>query len=220
MQRRFVNWFAQLVISLALFFGPAWTFKFWQAWIYLFVTVVTSVAGIAYFRRKDPRLLERRARGFKSEKATSQKLLQLFVILVFAVTVVLSSFDHRFSWSHVPLSVVIAGYALVVGGYLIIFRVFRENTFAAGNIEVEPNQTVVSTGPYAVARHPMYTGMVTMMIGTPLALGSWWGLLMAVPMAAAIAWRIRYEETYLSKNLLGYAAYRQKVRHRLLPFIW
>lgn len=122
MQRRFVNGFAQLVISLALLFGPAWTFNFWQAWIYLFVTVVTSVVGIAYFRRKDPRLLERRARGFKSEKATSQKLLQLFVILVFAVTVMLSSFDPRFSWSHVPLSVVIAGYALVVGGYLTRHR--------------------------------------------------------------------------------------------------
>lgn len=134
--RRFINGFAQLVISVGLFFGPAWTFNFWQAWTYLFLTVVTSAIAIAYFRRKDPGLLERRARGFRSERAASQKLLQLLVILVFAATVMLSSFDHRFLWSHVPLSAVIAGYALVVAGYLIIFRVFRENTFAAVNIEV------------------------------------------------------------------------------------
>lgn len=132
----------------------------------------------------------------------------------------LSSFDHRFSWSHVPLYAVLAGYATVVAGYFIIFRVFSENTFAAVNIAVETNQTVISTGPYAIVRHPMYTGLLTLVIGTPLALGSWWGLLMVVPLAAAIVLRIHHEESYLSENLLGYADYLRSIRHRVVPFIW
>lgn len=218
--RNFINGFAQLVVSLGLCFGPAGTFNYWQAWIYLFLTIATSAIGIAYFRRKDPKLLERRARGFKAEKSRSQKLLQVLVTVLLAASVALSSFDHRFSWSHVPLSVVVAGYALVLAGYLFIFRVFRENSFAAVNIEVETNQTVVSTGPYAVVRHPMYTGLLIVLIGTPLALGSWWGLLLVPPMVAAIAFRISYEESFLSTNLLGYISYRAKVRHRLLPLIW
>ena len=105
-------------------------------------------------------------------------------------------------------------------GFFIVFRVFRENSFTAATIEVAPDQRVISTGPYAIVRHPMYSGALVMLVGTPLALGSWWGLLMSVLTIFAIAWRAIDEERFLRKNLPGYAEYCQIVRYRLLPFVW
>ena len=103
---------------------------------------------------------------------------------------------------------------------LIYFVVFRENTFAGSNVEVVADQKVITTGPYASVRHPMYSGLLVLLFGTPLALGSWWGLLMVVPMALVIALRIRYEERFLTENLPGYADYCRKLRYRLIPRIW
>jgi len=210
----------QAAVTALLFFAPAGTFAYWQAWVYIFVTVALSSALFAYLRRKDPALMERRRRGPGAEKQTAQKLLHYLAIFVFASTLVVSSFDHRFSWSRVPLAVEIAGYAILALGYLIYFRVFSENSYSGATIEVSPGQTVISTGPYAIVRHPMYAGLLMMLLGTPLALGSWWGVLMLVPMALDIALRIRYEEQFLVANLAGYAAYCRKIRYRLIPSIW
>jgi len=193
---------------------------FWQAWVYLFVTAAASAAIVAYLQRKDPTLLRRRTRGPGAEKNAGQNLLQLLAMLVFSGTLVLSWFDHRSSWSHVPVFVEIAGYALVVFGFLIYFVVFRENTFAGATVEVVSDQKVITTGPYASVRHPMYCGLLVLLFGTPLALGSWWGLLMVVPMALVVAFRIRYEEAFLTENLDGYAEYCRKLRYRVIPFIW
>jgi protein-S-isoprenylcysteine O-methyltransferase Ste14 len=193
---------------------------FWQAWVYLFVTAAASAAIVAYLQRKDPKLLRRRTRALGAEKSASQNLLQLLAILVFSGTLVLSWFDHRSSWSHVPVFVEIAGYALVVLGFVIYFVVFRENTFAGAIVEVVSDQKVITTGPYASVRHPMYCGLLVLLFGTPLALGSWWGLLMVVPMVLVVAFRIRYEEAFLTENLDGYAGYCRKLRYRLIPFIW
>jgi protein-S-isoprenylcysteine O-methyltransferase Ste14 len=133
---------------------------------------------------------------------------------------ILPSLDHRLSWSAVPLPIVVTGDALVALGFLIVFLVFKENTFTAATIAVAPDQKVVSTGPYAVVRHPMYSGALVMLFGTPLALGSWWGLVMFIPMIFTIAWRARDEERFLLKNLSGYEQYWQTVRYRLVPFVW
>jgi protein-S-isoprenylcysteine O-methyltransferase Ste14 len=133
---------------------------------------------------------------------------------------ILPSLDHRFSWSAVPLPVVVLGDVLTVLGFFIVFRVFKENTFTAATIEVASDQRVISTGPYAIVRHPMYSGTLVMLVGTPLVLGSWWGLLMFVLMIFAIAWRALDEERFLRKNLPGYAEYCQIVRYRLVPFVW
>jgi protein-S-isoprenylcysteine O-methyltransferase Ste14 len=133
---------------------------------------------------------------------------------------ILPSLDHRFSWSAVPLPIVVTGDVLVALGFLIVFLVFKENTFTAATIAVTPDQKVVSTGPYSVVRHPMYSGALVMLLGTPLALGSWWGLLMFILMTATIAWRARDEERFLFKNLSGYEEYCRTVRYRLAPFVW
>ena len=158
--------------------------------------------------------------GPGAEKEKSQKRIQVFASLVFIGVMILPSLDHRFSWSDVPLSVVIAGDVFVALGFLLIFIVFRENTFSAATIEVAPDQKVISTGPYAIVRHPMYSGALVMLLGTPLALGSWWGLLMFIPMSFIIVWRLLDEEKFLSKNLSGYKEYCKKVQYRLVPFIW
>ena len=149
-----------------------------------------------------------------------QKLYQLLATFIFIGAMILPSLDHRFSWSAVPLPVVVAGDVLTALGFLIVFLVFKENTFTAATIAVTVDQKVVSTGPYAIVRHPMYSGALIMLFGTSLALGSWWGLLMFIPMIFTIAWRARDEERFLMKNLSGYEEYCQIVRYRLVPFAW
>ena len=204
-----------------LLLAPAWTLGYWQAWVYLFLFAASSALITAYLWKKDPQLLQRRINGGPgAEREKSQKLIQLLASIAFVGGMILPSLDHRFSWSAVPLPVVVVGDVLTVLGFFIVFRVFKENTFTAATIEVAPDQRVISTGPYAIVRHPMYFGALVMLVGTPLALGSWWGLLMFVLMVAAIAWRALDEERFLHKHLPGYAKYCQRVRYRLVPFVW
>ena len=213
---------AQLLALLAiLLFGPAWTLQYWQAWAYLLVFAVSCSSITFYLWKEDKNLLQRRIiAGPRAELQKSQKWIQLLASAVFLGTLVLPSLDHRFSWSSVPTLVVIAGDIFVALGFLIVFLVFRENTFTAAIIGVAPGQIVVSSGPYALIRHPMYSGALVLLFGTPLALSSWWGLLMFIPMLFTIGWRARDEERLLSKQLPGYTAYCVIVRYRLIPFVW
>jgi protein-S-isoprenylcysteine O-methyltransferase Ste14 len=214
--------FLQLIAVLGiLLLVPAWTLDYWQAWVYLSVFAGSSALITLYLWKNDPKLLERRTNaGPRAENDSSQKLIQRLASFVFVGAMVLPSLDHRFAWSAVPVSVVAAGDVLAALGFLIVFFVFRENTFAAAAIGVTPNQRVVATGPYAVVRHPMYAGALVMLFGTPLALGSWWGLVMFIPMLFIIAWRARAEERFLIKNLPGYREYCGVVRFRLVPLFW
>lgn len=220
--RKTILGFAQLIVLLGiLLFVPGWTLAFPQAWAYVFVFAASTALITAYLWKKDPKLLERRVNaGPAAEKEKSQKRIQRFASPAFIGMFVLSSLDHRFSWSGVPLSLVIAGDVFAALGFLIIFIVFRENSFTAATIEVAAGQKVISTGPYAIVRHPMYSGALVMLFGTPLALGSWWGLLMFIPLSGVIVWRLLDEEKFLSKNLPGYSGYKRKVRRRLVPFVW
>jgi protein-S-isoprenylcysteine O-methyltransferase Ste14 len=200
--------------------GAEVTLTFWQAWVYLGVSLAAGITLIAYLRLADPALLRRRLRGPGAEKETSQQLLQLAAGIVVTGAIVVASLDRRFVWSHAPLSTTLVGFALLIACYIVIFLVFRANTFAGANISVELGQQVVSTGPYAVVRHPYYAGLLLWVLATPLALGSWWGLLLLVPMALVLASRIQYEERFLTQNLPGYVEYCQSVRYRLVPSVW
>jgi protein-S-isoprenylcysteine O-methyltransferase Ste14 len=133
---------------------------------------------------------------------------------------VVPALDHRFAWSRVPIHFVVAGDLLVAAGFVIVFLVFRENSFASAAIEVGAGQKVIETGPYGLVRHPMYAGALVLLAGIPLALGSFWGLLALVPFTGVIAWRLLDEEAFLSRELPGYEAYRGRVRHRLVPGVW
>jgi protein-S-isoprenylcysteine O-methyltransferase Ste14 len=220
--RRTILGFAQLIIALGiLLFAPSWTLGYWQAWVYLFVFAASSALITTYLWKNDRKLLERRINaGPGAETEKSQKSIQLLAACSFIGALILPSLDHRFSWSAVSLPVVAVGDVLMALGFLIIFLVFKENTFTAATIAVTVDQKVVSTGPYSVVRHPMYSGALVMLFGTPLALGSWWGLLMFIPMILTIGWRACDEERFLFKNLSGYKEYCQIVRYRLVPFVW
>jgi protein-S-isoprenylcysteine O-methyltransferase Ste14 len=214
--------FVQLIAMLGLsLFLPAGSFNFWQAWVYLIIFVVSAALITIYLWKKDPKLLESRVKaGPGAEKERTQKIIQLFASIFFIAILITPSLDYRFGWSDVPLYIVILGNLLVVLGFFLVFLVFRENTFAAATIEASRDQKVITTGPYSIVRHPMYIGALIMLFGTPLALGSWWGLLTLILMTLVIALRLLDEEKFLLKNLPGYKEYCQKTRYRLIPFIW
>jgi|SRR5271155_901363 len=209
----------RLLISLAaLLFISAWTFDYWQAWIFLAVFSGSVLAITLYLIKEDPRLLKRRINaGPGAEKERSQKVIQTLALIAFIVMFVFPAVDHRFAWSRVPPYTFAAGDIL---GLVIIFLVFKENTFTSAVIEIDTEQKVISTGPYAFVRHPMYIGALAMLSGVPLALGSWWGLLTIIPITLVIVWRLLDEEQFLAKKLSGYSEYRNKVRYHLVPFIW
>jgi protein-S-isoprenylcysteine O-methyltransferase Ste14 len=211
-----------LTICLGLLiFGAAWTLNYWQGWVFIAAFMGSSLAITLYLMKADPRLLERRVKaGVTAEKRIAQKVIQGVAGLAFISTMVLPALDHRFRWSQVCWIASVAGDCLVAAGFFIVYRVFKENSFTSGVIEVGEGQEVVSTGLYAVVRHPMYAGALILLAGAPVALGSWWGLLMILPMLVVLMWRLTDEERFLVKNLPGYAEYRNKVRFRLVPMIW
>jgi len=210
-----------LLVMAALLFIPAGTLAYWQAWLFLAVYFAASLAITLYLMKKDPALLERRMSGGPAaEKEPIQKIIMSFVSLGFIGLFVLAALDHRFAWSHMPPYAALAGDALVVLGWLGIFFVFRENAFASATIELAPDQKVISTGPYALVRHPMYAGGLVMFLGISIALGSWWGLLVLAAMMPALLWRLLDEEKFLARNLTGYREYQKRVRYRLIPHVW
>jgi protein-S-isoprenylcysteine O-methyltransferase Ste14 len=209
-----------VVLWVALFL-PAWTLEYWQAWAFWVVFVVCIMAISAYFMRKDLNLIASRLKvGAAAEQQTSQKITQAVISIFFILLLLVPSFDHHFQWSNVPFYLSLAADVFVALGLLTIFLVFRENTYTSVLVEVNENQKVISTGPYSKVRHPMYSGALVMLLFIPLALGSFWGLLAFPPILAAIALRIVGEEHFLAKNLQGYKEYCQKVRYRLIPYVW
>jgi protein-S-isoprenylcysteine O-methyltransferase Ste14 len=208
------------ILGAALFL-PSWSFYYWQGWVCLAAFFFPSIAITFYLMKRDPELLKRRLKaGAKAEQEKSQKVIQSLTRIIFPSLFVFSALDHRFGWSIVPPLLSIAGDLAVALGFAVIFAVFRANTYTSGTIEVAAGQTVVSTGPYALVRHPMYSGALIMLFGIPPALGSWWGLLIFVPMAGLIVWRLLEEEKFLAANLPGYSEYRKRVAYRLLPLVW
>jgi protein-S-isoprenylcysteine O-methyltransferase Ste14 len=205
----------------ALMFGGAGTLDWWQAWLYLVVYFGASIAITLYLIRRDPALLARRMRGGPwAEKQPVQRVIMVLASVAFIGLTILPALDKRFGWSHMPVAIVIAGNVLVAAGWLGICRVFRENSFTSATIELAPDQRVVSTGPYAIVRHPMYSAALVMLLGAPIALGSWWGLIAMAVISPALIWRIFDEEKFLAANLAGYAEYKEKVRYRLIPHLW
>jgi protein-S-isoprenylcysteine O-methyltransferase Ste14 len=206
----------------AVIFIPAWTLDYWQGWAFFLTLMVSTTLVTIYMARHDRPLLESRLRmGPTVEKTVVQKIITSVGQLVFVGAFVIMIFDHRFRWSPVvPAYLSILGDVLGALGILIYFFVIRENRFAAATVDVVEGQTVVSTGPYATVRHPMYAGAILVFIGAPLALGSWWGLLLTPIFIGGLAWRLLDEEKYLREHLPEYAEYARTVRYRLLPRIW
>lgn len=205
----------------ALLFCIPWTFDWWQAWLFLAVYFACSIAISLWLATADPALMERRMRGGPlAEQRPAQRLIMLFASAGFAGLLFVPALDRRFGWSHLTTAGVLLGNALMVAGWLAIFFVFRENSYTSATIELAPDQKVISSGPYALVRHPMYAGALVMLLGIPISLGSWWGVLALAAMFPALIWRMIDEERFLSASLPGYAAYKEKVRYRLIPHLW
>jgi protein-S-isoprenylcysteine O-methyltransferase Ste14 len=204
-----------------LMFGPAGTLNYWQAWVFIAVFIVTVLVPSSYFAARDPAALQRRMKaGPAAETRTLQKLAVTALLVAVVAVLVVSALDHRFGWSHVPVPVVVLGNILVAVGLGVAQLVIIQNSYAAATVTVEPGQKVVSTGLYGLVRHPMYVGTLIMMIGTPLALDSYWGLLAVVFVMPILAARIDDEEKMLRQELDGYDEYTHKVHYRLVPGVW
>jgi len=209
---------AALAVAMGLvLFLAAGTTRYWQAWAYLAVFFGASFLITLYLMKNDPALLARRLSGGPTaEQEKSQKIAMLFVSIGFIALLVVPALGRRF----MRPGVAILGYVLTALGFYITFLVYKENPFASATIKVTGDQRVISTGLYAVVRHPMYAGGLLYLLGTPLALGSYWGLLALAAMSPFLLWRLFDEERFLSKNLPGYAEYCAKVRWRLVPGVF
>ncbi len=220
-RRALVGILRAFFILIVAIFVPIWTLNFWQGWACLAAFFVPACAITVWVAKYDPALLERRLKaGPTAEKEKGQKVVQLIASVVFLADFAVPAIDHRLGWSTVPGFAAVLGDLAMVLGFVIVFAVFRANSFTSGIIEVADDQKVISTGPYALVRHPMYVGGLVMLYGIPLALASWWGMLVNVPMTAAVVWRLLDEERFLAEKLPGYAEYREKVRYRLVPLLW
>jgi protein-S-isoprenylcysteine O-methyltransferase Ste14 len=212
--------FGTLTLFLLLFF-PAGTLRYWQGWVYVATFVICSGAYTVYLAKHDPALLRRRAEaGISHEKEPTQKVIMFFFFSACIALVVLPPLDVRFGLSDVPWYICAFGDALVVVSFYIFYLVSKVNTYAAANIRVEEGQKVISTGMYRFVRHPMYFGALFLLIGTPLALGSCWTLLLSPISMSILVARILNEEKVLMRDLPGYLEYQKKVTTRLIPFIW
>jgi protein-S-isoprenylcysteine O-methyltransferase Ste14 len=210
-----------LVVLALLIFLPAGSIRYWQGWLFWINFAVCCFAFTPYFLKHDPALLERRLRaGPAAEREPLQKRLQALARICLGAIFVVSALDYRMGWSSVPTSVVVLGNVLVAIGFWLTFWVFRANSFASSTIELSAGQSVIDTGPYALVRHPMYAAALLLFCGVPLALGSWWGLLVLLPLVAVLVVRLLDEEVFLARNLPGYTEYCGKVRYRLLPGVW
>jgi protein-S-isoprenylcysteine O-methyltransferase Ste14 len=194
------------------------SFGWWEAWVYCALILVPMTVFAVRWVRRDPEAVERRC--MMKEKERAQRPVVLWGGIVTLALFILPGLDRRFGWSHPGLAAVIAGQALVLASYLGIVKVFAVNRWAGRTIETAPGQQVVSTGPYAIVRHPMYAVGLVFYAATAVALGSWWAVIPAVLFVPVFVVRLRNEEDVLVRDLPGYDEYRTKVRYRLLPHVW
>jgi protein-S-isoprenylcysteine O-methyltransferase Ste14 len=207
-----------IIIALMLFV-PAGTTDYWQGWLFMLTLFTPFLFVVAYFLKHDPRLLERRMR-FKEKEAKQKTIIKIANLLSF-IGFLIPGLDHRYGWSTVPTWLIIVSDITILLGYLLIFFVFKENSYTTRTVEVLKGQKVITTGPYSVIRHPMYVGIILMYLSMPIALGSYWAaLIFFIPVITIIVARTLNEEKVLLKQLRGYKEYTKKVRYRIIPGIW
>ena len=208
-------------VFLLLVFLPAGTFDYWRGWAFIAVFAAATMIPSLYLAATNPAALQRRMQaGPAAESRPLQKIIITVAVLTMGAMIVVSALDYRLGWSSVPAVVSVVGDVLVGAGLLTAMITTIQNGYAAANINVESDQKVVSTGMYSVVRHPMYLGNVVLMVGVPLALGSYWALLFVIPGLAVLAVRILDEEKVLAAELIGYSDYTQRVHYRLVPGVW
>ena len=219
LKKKIIIMFSMVPVILGLLIlVPAGTFNYWQFYLYLAILLVPMIFVMFYFLKNDPAFLERRLKAKEKEK--EQIVIQIVFSLIFFSGFVIPGLDKRFGLSNVPVLIVIIADIVVLLGYLLIFFVFKQNSYASRVVQVEKDQKVISTGLYGFVRHPMYLGVIIMYLPTPIALGSYWGLIPMATIPLALVLRIMNEEKVLCRDLPGYKDYCEKTRYRLIPYIW
>jgi protein-S-isoprenylcysteine O-methyltransferase Ste14 len=207
------------IIGLVLFLS-AGTMQYWQAWVYLAVIAVCSIP-VTLYMIANPTLLESRTKfGPTAEQRPVQRIIVLILLLVTIASFIVPGLDRRFGWSSMPAWLPLTGDLLIAASLRLSYRVFKENAFGSSTIGVVQDQTVISTGPYAIVRNPMYSSAIIFFTAMSLALGSYWALIPAALTIPCFAWRLQDEEQFLQQNLLGYTQYCAKVRWHLIPGVF
>jgi protein-S-isoprenylcysteine O-methyltransferase Ste14 len=213
---------ASLLVFLILVFVPAGSLNFWQGWVYIAVVMGSSIFIMLYLHRYDPELLRRRLDD--KEHVSEQRLFRQLAGPLWITGLVLSGLDYRFGWSvrffgSVPTTVTLVSELLLSGSFFLLFHVLRFNTFAASTVQVEAGQRVISSGPYRMVRHPMYSSFLLFYLLTPFALGSYLAVPVFLLLVPLLVYRLVQEEKFLAQGLPGYVRYCTKVRYRVIPFV-
>ena len=213
-----VKFIAGVVLVGVLVFLPAGTLAFFNGWLFMGILFVPMfIAGIVMML-KNPKLLKSRLDA--KEKQSDQSLVVKLSGLMFLVGFIVAGLNFRFGWLVLPKTVSIVAAVVFLAAYVLYAEVLRENTYLSRTIEVQENQKVIDTGLYGVVRHPMYSATLLLFLSMPLVLGSVYSLLIFLAYPFIIAKRIKGEEEFLEKELEGYSEYKQKVKYRLIPFVW
>lgn len=213
-----VKYLSGFILIAALLFVPAGSLNFIKGWIFIGLLFVPMlILGIFLFI-KAPQLLEKRLSA--KEKENTQKGVVIFSFLMFVAGFVTTGLDYRFGWSKVPFAVTIISGIVLLLSYGLYARVMKENAYLSRTVEIQNNQKIIDTGLYGIVRHPMYTVTILLFLSMPLVLGSWFALILFLPYPFVITIRIKNEEKVLEAGLPGYCEYKQKVRWRIIPFVW
>jgi len=196
----------------------AGTFSYWNAWLYILTIAVAWGMIYLYLAKNDPGLFEKRQK--KNEKKLSQQIILLLCTVSLVSAIILSGFDYRFHWSRIPLLLSVLFTLVMISGFVMLFLVLKQNSFASRKIEIQEGQKLIDTGLYSIVRHPMYLSLIVTFLFTPIILGSWYSFIPIIFIPFLLTFRINYEEKELQKGLEGYDIYMKKVKYKLIPFIW
>jgi protein-S-isoprenylcysteine O-methyltransferase Ste14 len=216
--RALLNCLLALIFFGLPLFLPAHSLRFWNAWLFLGVFITSMFSILIYLFIKDPVLMEKRMRG--NEKENPQKLIMTFLVLDTLLSFTICGFDYRFHWSSIPVLLTILSAFIMICGFIMLFLVTLQNSYASRIIEIQEEQILIDTGFYSKVRHPMYLAFSIIFLVTPIMLGSYYALIPISLIPLLIAMRIGNEEKLLQKSLKGYDLYMKKVKYRLIPFIW
>lgn len=218
MMNALVKYSMGLVMVGLLLFLPAGTFDYWNAWLFIGLLFIPMLLLGIVLAVKSPDLLEKRLNS--KEKESEQSVVVILSLIMFLGGFIVSALDFRFGWSKMPTVVVIVAAIILLISYGLYAEVMRENAYLSRTVEIQEEQKVVDTGLYGIIRHPMYSVTTLLFLSIPLVLGSWIGLIIFLAYPMILVKRIKNEEKVLEEGLQGYKEYKEKVRYRMIPFVW
>lgn len=207
-----------IILISALLFIPAGSIKFWNAWLFMGVLFIPMLFVIIYLIIRDPELLNKRMNT--NEKEKTQKKVVLLTSVVFLSAFLIAGLDSRFEWSTVPILLEVLSALIVLIGYILFYLVMRQNSYASRVVEIQEKQKVIDTGLYGIVRHPMYFAAILMFMFMPLVLGSFYALIPLLIFPFQMSTRMKNEEEILERGLEGYIRYKEKVKYKIIPFVW